>query len=85
MICAEGVTRTTIRGIAAPQTMIEVPSINLIAFDVTMAQIAAAVAGEVNADPAGDVAGANARVRTGAAKRTAAEIGNVVFRVNPDG
>ena len=28
---AEGVTRTTIRGIAAPQTMIEVPSINLIA------------------------------------------------------
>ena len=32
---AEGVTRTTIRGIAALQTMIEVPSINLIAFDVT--------------------------------------------------
>ena len=76
---AEGVTRTTIRGIAAPQTMIEVPSINLIAFDVTMAQIAAAVAGEVNADPAGDVAGANARVRTGVEKRTAADIGNVVL------
>ena len=82
---AEGVTRTTIRGIAAPQTMIEVPSINLIAFDVSMAQIAAAVAGEVNADPAGDVAGANARVRTGVEKRTAADIGNVILRVNPDG
>ena len=39
---ARGVTRTSIRGIAAPQTLIEVPSLNLIANDVTMAEIAAA-------------------------------------------
>ena len=82
---AAGVTRTTIRGVAAPQVMIEVPSSQLIANDVTMSQIAAAIAEEVNADPAGDVTGANARVRTGTQKRTAEEISGVVLRSNPDG
>ncbi|MEM6372098.1 MAG: efflux RND transporter permease subunit [Pseudomonadota bacterium] len=82
---AEGVTRTTIRGFAAPQTLIEVPSLQMIAHDVTMTQIAAAIAAEVDTDPAGDVTGANARVRTGTQKRTADEIGGIVLRSNPDG
>ncbi len=82
---AEGVTRTTIRGYVAPETVIEVPSANLIAYDVTMRQISSAIAEEVSADPAGDVSGANARVRTGVAKRTVEDIGNIVLRSNPDG
>ena len=82
---AEGVTRTTIRGVAAPQIMIEVPSLALIANDVTMAQIAAAISAEVDTDPAGDVTGANARVRTGTQKRTPEAIGGIVLRSNPDG
>ncbi|MGR3837441.1 MAG: efflux RND transporter permease subunit [Cognatishimia sp.] len=82
---AEGVTRTTIRGVAAPRTVIEVPSANLITFDITMAQVAEAIAQEVNADPAGDVVGANARVRTGVAKRSAAQISDIVLRSNADG
>ncbi len=82
---AAGVTRTTIQGVAAPQTVVEVPSAKLIAFDVTMSEIAAAIAEEVDADPAGDVAGANARVRTGTAKRTAVEIAGIVLRSNADG
>ena len=80
-----GVTRTTIRGVAAPKTVVEVPSSNLIAYDVTMEQIAAAIAEEVDADPAGDVTGANARVRTGTAKRSADELEAIVLRSNPDG
>ncbi|MEM6304628.1 MAG: efflux RND transporter permease subunit [Pseudomonadota bacterium] len=80
-----GVTRTTIQGVAAPQTLVEVPSAQLIAYDVTMAQIAQAIAGEVDANPAGDVTGANARVRTGTAKRSAQEIAGIVLRSNPDG
>ncbi|MEM9698107.1 MAG: efflux RND transporter permease subunit [Pseudomonadota bacterium] len=80
-----GITRTTIRGVAAPETLVEVPSAQLIAYDVTMADIAAAIAQEVDADPAGDVTGANARVRTGTAKRTAQEIAGIVLRSNPDG
>lgn len=82
---AEGVTRTTIRGVAAPRTVIEVPSANLITHDISMAQIAEAIAQEVDADPAGDVAGANARVRTGVAKRSAAQISDIVLRSNADG
>ncbi len=81
---AEGVTRTTIRGVAAGSTLVEVPSLALIQFDVTMAQIAAAIAEEAQADPAGDVSG-SARVRTGVAKRSAADIAAIVLRTNADG
>ncbi|MEL6609095.1 MAG: efflux RND transporter permease subunit [Pseudomonadota bacterium] len=81
---AEGVTRATIRGVAAPSTIVEVPSLSLIQNDVTMAEIAAAIAAEAVADPAGDVSG-NARVRTGVAKRAADEIEAIVLRSNPDG
>ncbi len=82
---AVGVTRTTIRGIAAPETLIEVPSAKLIEHDVSMTQIAEAIAAEVDADPAGDVSGANARVRTGVEKRTPDAIAGIVLRSNPDG
>ena len=82
---AVGVTRTTVLGVAAPQTLVEVPSAKLIAHDITMADIAAAIAAEVDADPAGDVNGANARVRTGIAKRSAEDISGIVLRSNPDG
>lgn len=80
-----GVTRTTIRGVAAPQTIVEVPTAKLIANDISMAEIAAAIAAEVTAAPAGDVTGANARVRTGIEKRTAEEIAGIALRSNPDG
>ncbi|SHH28468.1 efflux RND transporter permease subunit [Cognatishimia maritima] len=82
---AEGVTRSTIRGIAAPRTIIEVPSVNLIQHDISMAEIAAAIAAEVSADPAGDVSGANSRVRTGVAKRSAEQISAIVLRSETDG
>ena len=80
-----GVTRTTIRGIAAPETIVEVPSTNLIAYDITMAEIAAAVGAEVDANPAGDVEGSNTRVRTGTEKRNADQITDIVLRSNRDG
>ncbi|MGI3163457.1 efflux RND transporter permease subunit [Pseudooceanicola sp. 200-1SW] len=82
---AEGVTRTTIRGLSAPQVIVEVPALNLIAHDVTMADIASAIAAEVDASPAGDVTGANARVRTGSEKRSAEEIEALVLRRGEDG
>ena len=82
---AEGVTRTTIRGLSAPRTVIEVPSANLIAFDISMRQISDAIAQEVDADPAGDVGNANTRVRTGVEKRSAEQIADIVLRSNPDG
>ncbi|HBR37399.1 MAG TPA: acriflavine resistance protein B, partial [Sulfitobacter pontiacus] len=82
---AAGVTRSTIQGVAAPQTLIEVPSTRLIRHDITMAEIAAVIAAVVDANPAGDVTGANARVRTGTAKRSADALSRVVLRSNADG
>ena len=82
---AAGVTRATIRGIASPETVVEVTSMSLIKHDVTMTDISKAIAEEAAADPAGDVAGANARVRTGVAKRSADQISAIVLRSNADG
>lgn len=81
---AQGVTRTTIRGVAAPSTIIEVPSLALIRNDITMVDISAAISQEVNADPAGDVT-ESARVRTGVEKRTADEIQAIVLRTDASG
>ncbi|MFV2034168.1 MAG: efflux RND transporter permease subunit, partial [Halocynthiibacter sp.] len=80
-----GVTRATIRGVAAGETVVEVTTLALIRNDVSMAEIATAIAGEVTSEPAGDVSGANARVRTGVAKRRADQIASIALRINPDG
>lgn len=80
----EGVTRTTIRGLAAPETVVEVSTIDLMTHDVTIEQIANAIRQEVDADPAGDIEGANARVRTGVEKRAPDQIEAIVLRSNPD-
>ncbi|MDP5360691.1 MAG: efflux RND transporter permease subunit [Paracoccaceae bacterium] len=81
---AEGVTQVTVQGVAAPSTIVEVPSLSLIQYDIGLADIAARIAEEAEADPAGDVS-ANARVRTGVAKRSAEEVGAIALRANPDG
>ncbi|MEO9823801.1 MAG: efflux RND transporter permease subunit [Paracoccaceae bacterium] len=81
---AAGVTRTTIRGLAAPETVVEVTSLDLIRFDVTMRDIAGAIAEEAEADPAGDV-NAGARVRTGVAKRSADQTADIVLRTDANG
>ncbi|MFV2003456.1 MAG: efflux RND transporter permease subunit, partial [Paracoccaceae bacterium] len=82
---AAGVTRTTIFGVVAPQMIVEVPSLSLRQNDITMAEIAAAIARETEADPAGDVGSGAARVRTGVAKRSAGDIQAIVLRSNADG
>ena len=82
---AEGVTRTTIRGVASPEVLVEVPSVSLIRHDVSMSQIAEAISGEVATDPAGDITGGSTRVRTGVEKRSAQEIAAIVIRSNTDG
>jgi multidrug efflux pump subunit AcrB len=81
---AEGITRTTIRGLAAPETIVEVTSLDLIRHDLTMQQIANAIAAETEANPAGDVSGAQ-RVRTGVAKRSADQISDIVLRTTDAG
>ncbi|MFM2390862.1 MAG: hypothetical protein RLZZ437_2417 [Pseudomonadota bacterium] len=80
-----GVTRTTIQGLVAPETVVEVPSTALLRHDVTLEQIAQAIAAQVATAPVGDVAGGSARVRTGQERRTADEIAAIVLTSAPDG
>ncbi|WP_298806438.1 efflux RND transporter permease subunit [uncultured Lentibacter sp.] len=81
----EGVTRTTIRGVSGQKTNVIVATRDLIEHDITFSQIAAAIGEEVNADPAGDVTGANARVRTGVEKRSPEQIAQIVIKALADG
>ncbi|WP_019953575.1 efflux RND transporter permease subunit [Yoonia vestfoldensis] len=81
---AQGVTRVVVQGVAAPSILVEVPSLSLIEHDIGMADIAQRIAEETAASPAGDVS-ANARLRTGVARRSAEDIGAIALRANPDG
>lgn len=79
-----GVTQTTIRGLAAPQTIVEVTTLDLIRHDISMREIADAIAAEAGANPVGEVNGA-ARVRTGIEKRSADQIAGIVLRSGVEG
>ena len=81
----EGITRVTIRGVGAPDINVTVRELSLIRNDVSLSEIADAIGQEAEADPAGDVAGGSARIRTGVAKRTPDQIERIVVRSNPDG
>ncbi|TDL88085.1 efflux RND transporter permease subunit [Meridianimarinicoccus aquatilis] len=80
-----GVTRTTISGIADPEIRITVPTANLIRYDMTLSQIASAVTAQAGTAPSGSVAGADARLRSGTARREAGDIAAIVLRSAADG
>jgi multidrug efflux pump subunit AcrB len=79
-----GITRTTIQGLAAPEILVEVPTVALMQHDITMADIADAIAAETRAEPAGEMGGM-ARLRSGDAARGPADIAAIVLRSEPDG
>ncbi len=80
-----GVTRVTIRGVQAPETVVEVDQAAMARNDVTMRQVAAAIGAGVATAPAGEVASGTARVRTGTPRRGVDEIGDIVIRSRSDG
>ena len=82
---AEGITRTTIQGIASPEIAIEVPSLRLVQYDITLQEIARAIAAAMDADPSGELSGGAARVRTGSERRSADEIAAIILRSGADG
>ncbi|SOB92039.1 multidrug efflux pump subunit AcrB [Rhodobacter sp. JA431] len=80
-----GITRTTITGVAAPQIEVSVPELARLRHDITLRDIADAIARQVEARPAGDMAASAARLRAGDEAREAERIRNLVLRTNPDG
>ena len=82
---AAGVTRTDIRGVAAPEVTVTIPTAALLREDLSLRDVAAAIRAESAAAPAGDVEGGSARVRAGEPRREAAEVAGVVVRRDADG
>ncbi len=80
-----GVTRASVSGLAAPETAVIVTQFALVAHDVSLADIAAAIRAEAAADPAGDIGSGTARIRAGVQKRSAPDIQAIVLRSNDDG
>ncbi len=82
---AEGITRTSIQGIASPEVMVELPARALMEHDITMAEIAQAIGASVSTDPTGEIASGAARVRAGTDRRSAEQIAAIALRARPDG
>ena len=80
-----GVTATTVNGVTAPRIRVDVPEAALIRHGLTLREVADAIGAQASGSPAGEVAGGGARVRTGAERRTAAEIAAMPVRAGPDG
>ncbi len=81
---AAGISRATISGLASPEIVVEIPSTALMRHDITMAEVAEAIAATVATSPAGEL-GEGARLRTGAERRTVAEIEAIQLRSSADG
>ena len=81
----EGITRTSIRGVASAEVLVEVQTRNLIEHDLSMADIAQAIGSTVSTDPSGEVSSGGSRVRTGAERRTADQVAEIALRTRADG
>jgi multidrug efflux pump subunit AcrB len=82
---AEGITRATVQGLADPEITVEVPLSALLRHDLTLTEIAGVIASETGTNPAGEVEGANTRLRTGTERRGADALAAIVLRTGPDG
>ena len=81
----EGITRTTITGVAAPQIEVTLPEAARLRHDLSLRDVAEAIGAQADTRPAGDVASGAARLRAGEEGRTAEAVRAMVVRVNPDG
>jgi multidrug efflux pump subunit AcrB len=81
----EGITRTTIRGVADPVIRVDVPEAQLIRHGLSLREIAGIITAGAEAAPAGEVEGTGSRLRAGGERRELAAIGALPVRTDPDG
>ena len=82
---AEGVTRTRLVGAPDPVIRVAAREASLVRHDITVGEIADAVAAAASTRPAGALADGGPRVRAGRERRSAEAIGDVTLRMGPDG
>lgn len=79
-----GVTRATIQGLAATETVVEIGTEALLRHGITLSEVSELISAAVQGDPAGEVEGAG-RVRTGAEARTPEALAGLVLRTAANG
>lgn len=82
---ARGITRASVSGLAAPETVVEMRMADMVRHDLTLETVAGVIASAASAQPAGDVASGAARVRTGSEARDPASIAALPLRLGADG
>ncbi|MCV2863913.1 efflux RND transporter permease subunit [Albidovulum sediminicola] len=82
---AAGITRATVQGLADPEITVEVPMASLLRHDLTLEEIARTIAAEAATRPAGEIEGANTRLRTGTERRAPDALAAIVLRGAADG
>ncbi|WP_265502108.1 efflux RND transporter permease subunit [Paracoccus beibuensis] len=80
-----GVTRLSVTGVSAPETLVELSMADLVRHDLTMERVAATIAAAAAPTPAGDVASGTSRVRTGDETRSPGAVADLVLTALPDG
>ena len=85
LLYREGITRTTIRGVADPVIRVSAPEASLIRHDTSLREIADVIEGGTEAAPAGEVSGGGTRLRAGSERRGADAIGDLVIRSDAGG
>ena len=81
----EGISRTQITGVEAPQIEVQVPELARVRNDLSLRQIADLIRTQSDIRPGGDLGGDQARLSIGDEKRTAESLRNTVVRTNEDG
>lgn len=81
----EGISRTQISGVQAPQIDVYVPQLARVRQDISLRQVAESIRVQSNTRPAGDLGGDQARLLIGDDRHSAEVLRNLVVRSNQDG
>ena len=80
-----GVTRTNISGISSSIIRVSVPEASLVKHDISLRSIAEIVGASTVENPAGEVVGSSARIKTGSAKRRLEQIDQLIVLSTAEG
>ncbi len=80
-----GVTRTSTSGISSSIIRVSVPEANLVRHDITLRSIADIVRASTIENPAGEVTGSSARIKTGSDERSLEQIDQLIVLSSADG
>jgi multidrug efflux pump subunit AcrB len=81
----EGISRTVLTGVAAPRIEVVVPEVARVRYDLSLREVADAIASQASSRPAGDLADGSARLRSGDEQRSAEQIRDMIIGTGPDG